>query len=96
MANGSDQSSSTPSTHLVPLQWYPGWLRATYLMATHSSGISAVQIRSQLGLGSYKTAWLLCVRLRSAMVDPNRTSLSGLVEMDAVARTVPGPQAEIS
>ena len=58
------------------------WFWATYLMATHSNGISAVQIWSQLGLGSYKTAWLLCAKLRSAMVDPNRTSLSGLVEMD--------------
>lgn len=58
------------------------WFWAAYLMATHSNGISAVQIRSQLGLGSYKTAWLLCAKLRSAMVDPNRAPLSGLVEMD--------------
>lgn len=58
------------------------WFWAAYLMATHSNGISATQIRSQLGLGSYKTAWLLCAKLRSAMVDPNRTPLSGLVEMD--------------
>jgi len=58
------------------------WFWAAYLMATHSNGISATQIRSQLGLGSYKTAWLLCAKLRSAMVDPDRTPLSGLVEMD--------------
>ncbi len=58
------------------------WFWAAYLMATHSNGISATQIRSQLGLGSYKTAWLLCAKLRSAMVDPDRTPLSGLVERD--------------
>jgi len=58
------------------------WFWAAYLMATHSNGISAAQIRAQLGLGSYKTAWLLCAKLRSAMVAPNRTPLSGLVEMD--------------
>jgi hypothetical protein len=58
------------------------WFWAAYLMATHSNGISATQIRSQLGLGSYKTAWLLCAKLRGAMVNPTRTSLSGLVEMD--------------
>jgi len=58
------------------------WFWAAYLMATHSNGISAVQIRSQLGLGSYKTAWLLSAKLPSAMVNPERTPLSGLVEMD--------------
>ena len=61
------------------------WFWAAYLMATHSNGISATQIRSQLGLGSYKTAWLLCAKLRSAMVAPDRTPLSGLVEMDETA-----------
>ena len=58
------------------------WFWAAYLMATHSNGISATQIRSQRGLGSYKTAWLPCAKLRSAMVDPDRTPLSGLVERD--------------
>lgn len=56
------------------------WFWAAYLMATHSNGISAVQL--QLGLGSYKTAWLLCAKLRRAMVDPDRNPLAGLVEVD--------------
>ena len=58
------------------------WFWAAYLMATHSNGISALQLKKQLGLGSYKTAWLLCVKLRRAMVDPDRTALPGLVEVD--------------
>ncbi len=58
------------------------WFWAAYLMATHSNGISALQLKKQLGLGSYKTAWLLCAKLRRAMVDPDRTALSGLVEVD--------------
>jgi len=32
------------------------------LMATHSNGISAVQLQRQLAFGSYKTAWLLCAK----------------------------------
>src|SRR5512134_293500 len=44
------------------------WFWASYLMATHSNGISALQLRNQLGLGSYKSAWLLCAKLRRAMV----------------------------
>jgi transposase-like protein len=58
------------------------WFWAAYLMATHSNGISARQLWRQLGLGSYKSAWLLCAKLRRAMVDPARDPLSGLVEVD--------------
>jgi transposase-like protein len=58
------------------------WFWAAYLMATHSNGISALQLQKQLGLGSYKTAWLLCGKLRRAMVNPERTALSALVEID--------------
>ncbi len=58
------------------------WFWAAYLMATHSNGISARQLWRQLGLGSYKSAWLLAAKLRRAMVDPERHLLSGLVEVD--------------
>jgi transposase-like protein len=58
------------------------WFWAAYLMATHSNGISARQMWRQLGLGSYKSAWLLCAKLRRAMVNPARALLSGLVEID--------------
>src|SRR6202008_3492881 len=55
---------------------------AAYLMATHSNGISALQLQHQLALGSYKTAWLLCAKLRASMVAPERNPLYGLVEVD--------------
>jgi hypothetical protein len=61
------------------------WFWAAFLMATHSNGISALQLQSQLGLGSYKSAWLLAAKLRRAMVDPERTPLGGLVEVDETA-----------
>jgi transposase-like protein len=50
------------------------WFWAAYLMATHSNGLSARQMWRQLGLGSYKSAWLLCAKLRRAMVNPARAS----------------------
>jgi hypothetical protein len=34
--------------------------------ATHSNGISALQLRRQLAFGSYKTAWLICAKLAAA------------------------------
>jgi hypothetical protein len=61
------------------------WFWAAYLMATHSNGISALQVWKQLGIGSYKAAWLMCAKLRQAMVDPERSPLSGLVEVDETA-----------
>ena len=47
------------------------WFCAAYLMATHSNSIPALQLQKLLGLGSYKTAWLLCAKLRHAMVGQN-------------------------
>ena len=47
------------------------WFWAAYLMATHSNGISALQLQRQLGLGSYKSAWLLCAKLRRAPPTPS-------------------------
>ena len=58
------------------------WFWAAFLMATHSNGISALQLQNQLGLGSYRTAWMLCAKLRRAMVNPEREPLSGVVEAD--------------
>src|SRR3954471_23938497 len=77
------QTSVTAGTVLhrshLPLKL---WFLAAWLVATHRNGISARQLGLQLGLGSYKTAWLLLRKLRHAMVDPGRGPLAGLVEVD--------------
>src|SRR3954467_2263989 len=58
------------------------WFTAAWLVATHRNGMSARQLWLQLGLGSYKSARLLLRKLRAAMVDPDRSPLDGLVEVD--------------
>src|SRR5262249_23309564 len=58
------------------------WFWAAFVMATQPNGISALQLQRELSLGSYQTAWLLCTKLRRAMVAPGRNLLSGLVEVD--------------
>jgi hypothetical protein len=77
------QTSVTAGTVLhrshLPLRL---WFLAAWLVATHKNGTSARQLWLQLGLGSYKTAWLLLRKLRRAMVDPGREPLAGLVEVD--------------
>ena len=55
---------------------------AVHIVTSHSNGISALQLQAQLGLGSYKSAWLLLHKLRRAMVDPDRSLLEDLVEID--------------
>jgi hypothetical protein len=63
----------------IPIQ---EWFWAAYLVATHTPGISAVQIQRQLGNASNTTAWHLLHRLRKGMVNENRSRLSGLLEAD--------------
>jgi transposase-like protein len=58
------------------------WFLAAFLMAAHSNGMSALQLQAELGLGSYRTAWMLAAKLRRAMVAPSRNPLAGLVEVD--------------
>jgi hypothetical protein len=45
-------------------------------------GISAVQLKRQLGIGRYDTTWLLLHKLRGGMVAPEREALTGPVEAD--------------
>jgi ISXO2-like transposase domain len=58
------------------------WFWAAYLMATHTPGISAVQLQCQLGISRYETAWLLLHKLRRAMIAPERGLLTGEAEVD--------------
>ena len=58
------------------------WFWAMYLAATLNTGISARQLRKQLGLRRYETAWMLLQKIRRAMVNPQRERLSGEVEVD--------------
>jgi transposase-like protein len=58
------------------------WFWAAYLVATHTPGISAVQLQRQLGISRYETAWLILQKLRRSMVAPERKPLRGEVEVD--------------
>jgi transposase-like protein len=59
------------------------WLMAFSVMCSAKKGISALQLQRQLGLGSYRTAWHLCHRIRCAMSrDPLKGLLEGVVAAD--------------
>src|SRR5947199_7341009 len=58
------------------------WLLAIYLVTSSKGGIAATELKRQLGLGSYQTAWTWPHKLRKAMVRPDREPLAGRVEAD--------------
>ena len=57
------------------------WFRVAHLMLVSKKGMSALQICRYMGFGSYKTAWLMCHKIRTAMVEDVR-QLAGIVEVD--------------
>jgi transposase-like protein len=58
------------------------WCWAIFFLGRHKTGISALQLQKDLGLGSYKTAWTLLHKLRSALREGTSRLLEGLVEAD--------------
>jgi hypothetical protein len=57
------------------------WLMAITLITQAKKGMSAMQVQRTLGIGSYKTAWHLCHRIREAM-KTNISPLGGIIEID--------------
>lgn len=66
------------------------WFWAAYLVATHTPGLSALQLQRQLDI-RYETAWAMLQKLRRAMVRPDRELLHEKVEVDETY--VGGPEA---
>jgi hypothetical protein len=48
------------------------WFWASYLVATQTPGISALEIQKKLGIPRYETAFQLLHKLRAVMVRPDR------------------------
>jgi predicted RNA-binding Zn-ribbon protein involved in translation (DUF1610 family) len=67
------------------------WFWAAHLMATHSNGMSAVQLQAQLGI-TYKTAWLLAQKLRRSMIDPSASRWRAWLRSRPGRTTFPGRQ----
>jgi transposase-like protein len=57
------------------------WFRVAHLMLASKKGMSALQIMRYMGFGSYKTAWGMCHKIRTALIEDIR-QLGGIVEVD--------------
>lgn len=54
------------------------WLMAMKLMTSSKKGVSAHQLMRNLGLGSYRTAWFMCHRIRWALgQEPVASAIEG-------------------
>lgn len=58
------------------------WFTAAWMMTASKQGVSAAELRRQVGFGSYQTAWAMLHHYRSVMADPARRRLTGTVEVD--------------
>lgn len=58
------------------------WFMAIALLMDAKKSISAKQLQQHLGIGSYKTAWYMCHRIRKAMVEVDAAPMNGVLEVD--------------
>lgn len=58
------------------------WFAACWYFATAKDGISALNLKRVLEIGSYQTAWAMLHRLRSVLIRPGRERLNGRIEVD--------------
>jgi transposase-like protein len=58
------------------------WVQAFYSMCSHKKGVSALQLQRNLGLHTYRAAWFLAHRIRTAMAESLHSKLKGVVECD--------------
>ncbi len=57
------------------------WYRVVHMMLTSKKGVSALQVKRVLGFGSYETAWSMCHKIRTALIE-DVEQLGGIVEVD--------------
>ena len=58
------------------------WFKVTLIMLSSKKGISALQVQRMFGMGSYRTAWHMCHRIRAGLQHEHFRKLVGFVEVD--------------
>jgi transposase-like protein len=66
------------------------WLMATHIMAASKKSVSALQLQRMLGLGSYRSAWFMCHRIREAMKPTKVEPLGGKGKVIEADETIIG------
>ena len=58
------------------------WFKVILLMLSSKKGISALEVQRMFGMGSYRTAWHMCHRIRGGLKHEHFRKLIGFVEVD--------------
>ena len=58
------------------------WFYAIWWVTSQKTGVSALNLQKNLGLGSYRSSWLMLHKIRNAMIFEDRSLLQGDVEVD--------------
>lgn len=58
------------------------WFRVMHMMLTSKKGVSSLQVYRVMGFGSYKTALMMCNKIRAALGNAEFNQLVGYVEVD--------------
>lgn len=58
------------------------WFDAIWWISVQKTGVSALSLQKNIGIGSYRSSWLLLHKIRNAMIHADRTLLQGEVEID--------------
>ena len=58
------------------------WFGVIHTMLVSKKGVSALQIFRTMDIGSYKTAWYMCHRIRVGLANEDFHKLMGIVEVD--------------
>src|SRR3954466_4747905 len=67
------------------------WFLAIYLVTSSKGGIAATELKRQLGLGSYQTAWTWLHKLRKAMGRPTASPWPGASRPTRATSAARGP-----
>jgi len=67
------------------------WFLAIFLVTSSKGGISAMELKRQMGFGSYQTAWTWLHEIRKAMIRSDRGLLTERVEADETYLGGPKP-----
>lgn len=57
-------------------------LRALWFIVSQKNGVSAVSVQKILGIRRYETVWVWLHKFRKLMIMPDRSKLTGIVEVD--------------
>ncbi len=67
------------------------WFLAIYLVTSSKRGLSAAELKRQMGFKSDRTAWAWLHKIRRAMVRPNREPLTAPTQADETYTGAPKP-----